>query len=619
MVIAAPSMVPEAAAAGQLYVSAENAQFGNLFGGGSVVEVIVKDPNRADTEVAESEPTVYVDNQSLRLAQGADGYWYAYIGNYASSGATGINGASGYDSTSNNLDYGDDGSGAKEGLIGQHHLGAALAQTEDMTTGASWTMLGAVAGTIANPPTLSDYNNTNNVGFDVVSTNRDGSSTLGQIGVNATEWPFIQLYDFTQGSFDIVLSQAGQDEVVTLDYDSSGLDDYASVVVDRLSATQGSEVHLEIFDQALNIDPTNEDIVIFYVDSTQSESGLETVSFTNGTVPNGAASDFTTNHYLAENMGFGDNGVLKINYNANSATADVFANDATLDDTAAKSVGSAADYYLVFYEGADNSGVFYNTDDSDDSNLIVSTSAKRGTTGTIDYNDSAVTFLVANDFGDLDMDESSIGDEWNSGENLAVTLVDQDLNKNSWSDEDMVLTNAYNSTIPSLQVGSPITLSADSLVGGAATAAGCNIGTFNKICTLTSPVAAVATDGVSRYSQVSFNGTTIADARTAISDAAFTFANYDMTEMVGDISGVTLVDASGDALQLVEAVSPVKNVGLVLLDNALVAAGNDLVETDTLRLNFTTTAGLVGETGDSVYVDIFTFGDRVNNAMYRSS
>ena len=47
--------------------------------------------------------------------------------------------------------------------------------------------------------------------------------------VNSTEWPFIQLYDFTQGAFDIVLSQAGQDEVVTLDYDSSGLDGYASV------------------------------------------------------------------------------------------------------------------------------------------------------------------------------------------------------------------------------------------------------------------------------------------------------------------------------------------------------------------------------------------------------
>ena len=157
------------------------------------------------------------------------------------------------------------------GLIGQASLRCSMVQVKsDMTTGASTTMLTATAGVITNPPTLSDYNNTNNVGGDPTTSNADQSSTLGQIGVNGTEWPFIQLYDFTQGAFDIVLSQAGQDEVVTLDYDSSGLDGYASVVVDRLSATQGSEVHLEIFDQALNIDPTNEDIVIFYVPQANS-------------------------------------------------------------------------------------------------------------------------------------------------------------------------------------------------------------------------------------------------------------------------------------------------------------------------------------------------------------
>jgi hypothetical protein len=206
MVIAAPSMVPEAAAAGQLYVSAENAQFGNLFGGGQVIEIIVKDPNRADTEVAESEPDVYVDNNRLRMAQGVDGYWYAYIGNYASSGATGINGASGYDTVANNLDYGDDGSGAMTCLIGQHHSGAALAQQKDMSTGASCTLTGAVAGTIANPPTLSDWNNTNIPTFTPTSMMPNGYTVLGQIGVNATEWPFIRLYDFTQGAFDIVLS-----------------------------------------------------------------------------------------------------------------------------------------------------------------------------------------------------------------------------------------------------------------------------------------------------------------------------------------------------------------------------------------------------------------------------
>jgi len=485
MVIAAPSMVPEAAAAGQLYVSAENAQFGNLFGGGSVVEIIVKDPNRADTEVAEAEPTVYVDNNVLRLAQGVDGYWYAYIGAY---GYIDSSGTDDFDSTDNYLDYGvetTDGTYGSAGVIGQAHLGANGTGRADLSGGASTTLLTATTGVITNPPTLSDYNNTNNVGGDPTTSNGDQSSTLGQIGVNGTEWPFIQLYDFTQGAFDIVLSQAGQDEVVTLDYDSSGLDGYASVVVDRLSATQGSEVHLEIFDQALNIDPTNEDIVIFYVPAAGTAG---TVSFTNGTHP----GDYAGGHE-AENMGFGDNGVLKINYNTNSAAdasgtaVPVFANDATADDP-------TADQYLVFYEGADNSGVFYNTDDSDDSNLIVATTAKRGTTGTIDYNDSAVTFLVANDFGDLDMDEASVGDEWNSGETLAVTLVDQDLNKNSWKDEDMVMTNSYNSTIPSLQVGSPITLGSDSLFGNteldAVAHSGCNIGTFNKICTLTSPVTA---------------------------------------------------------------------------------------------------------------------------------
>ena len=254
MVIGAPSMVPEAAAAGQLYVSAENAQFGNLFGGGQVVEVIVRDPNRADTEVAEAEPTVRVDNHILRMAQGVDGYWYAYIGAY---GFIDDSGTEDYDSADNNLDYGVTGTtgGAGVGKIGQHHLGVAGAGQADMTTGASTTMLSAVAGVITNPPTLSDYNNTNNVGGAPVTSNQDQSSTLGQIGVNGTEWPFIQLFDFTQGDFDIVLEQAGADEVVTLDYNSADLDEYASLTADRYSATQGSEVHLAINDQALNIDP----------------------------------------------------------------------------------------------------------------------------------------------------------------------------------------------------------------------------------------------------------------------------------------------------------------------------------------------------------------------------
>jgi hypothetical protein len=41
MVIAAPSMVPEAAAAGLLFVSAENADFENTFGGAQIVVLML--------------------------------------------------------------------------------------------------------------------------------------------------------------------------------------------------------------------------------------------------------------------------------------------------------------------------------------------------------------------------------------------------------------------------------------------------------------------------------------------------------------------------------------------------------------------------------------------------
>ncbi len=55
MTIAAPGMMPVAAAENQLlFVSAENATFGNTFGGGQVVEIIVQDPDQSDTDAAES-------------------------------------------------------------------------------------------------------------------------------------------------------------------------------------------------------------------------------------------------------------------------------------------------------------------------------------------------------------------------------------------------------------------------------------------------------------------------------------------------------------------------------------------------------------------------------------
>ena len=432
MTIAAPSMmVPEVAAAGALYVSAENAQFENHFGGAQIVEVVVIGHATA-TDVKAGEPMVKVDEHQLRMAQGIDGNWYGYFGDSTAVPAA--------DETDNNLDFGLDRD--LRNIAG--------------SVSASNVYVNATTGTIKNAPELSNWNATKKTnasgvsGVSLLSTvigvgqiniaNSDAHST----GETDREWPFIQLYDFTVGSFDVVYEQAGADEVVSLEYDSGDMDDYAGVTLDRNAASQSSQVHLTITDNQLNIDPTAEDVVIFYVGN-----GNESVSFTNGTHGTGGA---TGGVFIAFDNTFDDNGKLIINNNTNSAAVVVLNGTTSLDDV-------SSDQYLVFWESAENSGVFGNTDDNDASNLYVHPDAKRGTTATIDYNDSAQSFTVANSFGTITMDAASVGDEWNSGEALTVTLDDQDLNKNTGSSEDLYITNSTNThLVPSLQIGSPLSV-----------------------------------------------------------------------------------------------------------------------------------------------------------------
>ena len=405
MVIAAPAMVPTAAAAGALYVSAENSQFENLFGGPMVIEVIVKDANASRTDIAAGEPTVMVDNQRLRLAQGIDGNWYGYFGDKTDLSTVD-------DVTTDQLVWGTDAS--------------TLTGTPVTQTDADEVYYGITAGdgVIDNPPALSNWNSTSNA----------ICSACGQILQTSSDWPFIQALDFTQEDFDIVLEQAGTDEVVTLDHNNADLDDYASLTLDRSSATQGAEVHMFIVDQQLNIDPTDEDKVIFKV-PTNGSSTAASVAWTNGTLNwslvDATSATYTTairnvvnaTGYVAAGAGhgFGDNGKLLINFDTSSSGTDVLEKDATADDTIV-TILTGTDTgvkYFVFVEDADNTGTFSNVDDNDDSNLDVTSAAKRGTTATFDYNDSAQSFTVANDFGTIDMDESSVGDEWNSGETLS--------------------------------------------------------------------------------------------------------------------------------------------------------------------------------------------------------
>ena len=194
MVIAAPSMVPEAAAAGQLFVSAENANFNNYFAGVQVVEIIVKDPNANQTDEAQPEPTVKVDEHLLRMAQASDGYWYAYIGD-----STNIKAA--WDANivaDNNIHFGylvGDATGSPP----QGDPSAAIANT------ANTIYTFYESSIVANAPALSL------VATDGTNNNTTANDAVGQIGIQENQWPMVQTFDFTIETFEIKLEQPGAD------------------------------------------------------------------------------------------------------------------------------------------------------------------------------------------------------------------------------------------------------------------------------------------------------------------------------------------------------------------------------------------------------------------------
>ena len=197
-------------------------------------------------------------------------------------------------------------------------------------------------------------------------------------------------------------------------------------------------------------------------------------------------------------------------------------------------------------------------DDDDDANLnVVNTGADRGTTATFDYNDSAQSFIVANDFGTIDMDESSIGDEWNSGEELTVTLRDQDLNKNTGSDED--LTMALSDLIPSIKIGSPMMietpLTGDSTVDGMANATKL---AFSNVRVVDEFSGASTGDNAATALSINMGipvSTLISAMSNSTTGVVYTFINYDVSSLATTVTAIDIrttenVDVAGDTITI---------------------------------------------------------------------
>src|SRR3990172_12851775 len=434
MTFAFPGIMPEAHAQANanLFVSVEESFSPDRFGGAMVVEVVINDPDLKDTDETESEPDVTVNGKDLRMAQATDGNWYAYF--------TDVNMARNADRLSvanrTSLDFGE----ACTALTANTAGGVLFTDTEGVffardtnggTNGgvAIGTCTGAgVAGTAAN--LLNNVIRENKTLTHAAA----GGILAGQIGVTVKNWPFIQLFSFTAGGDAKVVYNigGGSPQTVTVEFDDS-LDDHATMTKDRTSYPQGADVHFTISDNWLNVDPTDEDSWTFGANVTNTttvyqafnENGLDAGS---ATQPLGTANVLP----LKGTINAGDLGELKINANPNNAPVDSIIdlfdnNDQILQESVVGPSKVVAENQaglglanlqknsvpVTVVETEASTGIFQNTDESDKANIRIATDAPRGTTATIDYNDSAVSIVVANFFGTLNMDATILAGEWN--------------------------------------------------------------------------------------------------------------------------------------------------------------------------------------------------------------
>jgi hypothetical protein len=181
----------------------------------------------------------------------------------------------------------------------------------------------------------------------------------------------------------------------------------------------------------------------------------------------------------------------------------------------------------------------------------------------------------------LSADADAVGNEWNSGEGLPITLVDDDLNLNTRSNEDLDVNGATVTLVPTLVIGSPVSLTAVSSDGGTA--------------------GSLTTESVSAGSQSNANGISftvdsfskIARVVDALATSATIGVHTDM--LCSDLS--TLVDAGGSEFLSVDL--------RTLVGSSAAISSFEITEANSTPVYGTATVGTSGS-GNGQQTNAFT-------------
>src|SRR3972149_520314 len=620
-----------------LFVSAENPIYDNHFAGSMVIEVVVSDPDYNDIGEAEGEPDVTLNGNDLRMVQATDGKWYAYFANInAAKRADQIVLDAGLGAVGKSLDFGVFCSSSTASSI----LGVGFSDTEGV---AAPGRIGLSDFTNGNAPftactTSPTGGNDNNVVRNPKSVNTNPSVPTGQIGIDDNAWPLVQLFSFD--NVEIKYNRPGDIEKVQLEYDKIP---NISLTPDRSGYPNNAEVFITINDFQLNQDPTDEDSWTFNINSTEAtfyqaftESGSDSGNNTPGLinlVPHLSSLDFVDNGKLTLNLG----NIAELQTNKHQP--DSFVSDTT----------NTFSQIITLVESEPNSAIFENFDTSNESTIGILSNAPRGQSATIEYNDESTSILAGSTTASISMTPK--GSQFNAGQQVPVTVVDNDQNVNSGSRD---ILNVFRSTaiIPSLQLGEPVTLektsslkfytdSTDPLDGGFVVGFSVPDKNSDRLIVNTIPL------GVNAFEAMSLNmGITAGVLKSLLIDvnspnnAGTNWLNFDLKSFEQQLGISSFSDTSMSLhfgglpgttiVQILDPGDISSGRGLVPFDDVDVAAINLVPSSSSvfLIINFdssanTVSTGMISNEKDSqsIVIDFFSFGQKnsqeINNAIYR--
>ena len=422
------------------YVSSHNLHVSsNVFGGPMVLQIVVDDPNLSSVNDPEAEPHVTFGGHELRMVQGVDGNWYAYVGH--DDNIYDLNAVS--TPAGEGLNFGTDCTDVANNLI----LGEFDAGTGVLVNNANCPASRPDTSTTTNPNdvmnVIRDEKSPSNNDVDDL----DATINRGQVGLLADYWPFIQTFPFLDNS-RIPLVYHGGVVLHTIDVKfDDDMDEYAEFSLDNDLYLYNTNVLLTINDNQLNIDPTDDDVWTFQ--TTRDGDSYYHVFDYRGDVK--STNPVNYRDHLADAGVNSKLGHLVIDTNPYDLGEFLKFRDNSVQDIDAISDYAEGDPLVTVRETGVNSGVFTNDDSAFVTNLY--TTGDESTeilSSIISYNDYSLNISWDHRIvfvpipGQIIFDPPSTGEFYTWTDIVGITVVAPDNNSDSNVEEDVMITMVTN-------------------------------------------------------------------------------------------------------------------------------------------------------------------------------